>query len=74
MFSSGSESSYPLEDYLIHLNRMFGLGVIGITLKTDGFLTNKKGFPTLSKKMQSVVEFIMKRGGEKVRTGARRRA
>jgi protein arginine N-methyltransferase 5 len=46
---------------------MIGLGVVGITLPTEGFLTNKKGYPTLSKKMQSVVEFVMKRGGEKIR-------
>lgn len=41
--------------------------VKGVTLPTSIFLTNKKGYPTLSKKMQVVIEWIMKRGGDKIR-------
>ncbi|GMH75084.1 hypothetical protein TrST_g5002 [Triparma strigata] len=66
-FPEQETSSVTIATVLVHLNRFFGLPVKGVTLPTSIFLTNKKGYPTLSKKMQVVIEWIMKRGGDKIR-------
>lgn len=67
IFPEKDDSQFTLEATLVHLNRLMGLGVKGVTIPTSLFLTNKKGYPTLSKKNQAAIEFLMRRGGDKLR-------
>jgi hypothetical protein len=62
------DSELPdLPTLLMTLNRLIGVCLRGITLPTSLFLTNKKGYPTLSKKMQSAIEYCIVRGRDKYR-------
>ena len=54
--------------YLLALvNRLIGLNVKAVPFPTTLFVSNKKGYPTLSKKMQCIVTTLMLRLGDKLR-------
>ena len=62
------DSNLPsMPTLLASLNRLMGLTIRGMTLPTTLFLTNKKGYPALSKKMQVIMQFLIIRGRDKFR-------
>lgn len=56
-----------LPTLFVLLHRLLGLRVSAVTLPASLFLTNKQGYPTLSKKMQAALSHLIVRGRDKLR-------
>jgi len=60
-------NTYSVTEILQMLHVLIGMNLKAVSLNTNTFMTNKRGYPTLSKPMQNGFTYILKRLGRTIR-------
>ena len=60
-------NSYTQPEIIQMLHTAIGMNLKAVSLSTKSFMTNKRGYPTLSKAMQTGFTYILKRLGRTIR-------